>query len=204
VQHLDDEPRRRRAEHDHLAAAAQYDPAQCPAAALRQGLVQHCVGVPGGRAIRQQVQTPTGKAQRIQLRWVEEAFQPQGPVLRRPQGITCTFWLVTLTTGHEVSIGENGSVYIPKKELVSVLQVLLQLRRLHLARTLPDALLLVRELEHFRVKVTTPRTETFESWREGKNDDLVFAVALAAWVGEQVGLSQPDSVHERGSITVSR
>jgi hypothetical protein len=118
--------------------------------------------------------------------------------------VTCSFCPVTLTTGHEVSIGENGSVYVPKKELVSVLQVLLQLRRLQVARTLPEALLLVKELEHFRVKVTTPRTETFESWREGKNDDLVFAVALAAWVGEQVGLSQPDSAHERGPITVSR
>jgi hypothetical protein len=100
--------------------------------------------------------------------------------------------------------GENGSLYVPKKELVSTLQVLLQLRRLQVARTLPEALLLVKELEHFRVNVTTPRAETFESWREGKNDGLVFAVALAAWVGEQVGLSQPDSVHERGAITVSR
>jgi hypothetical protein len=118
--------------------------------------------------------------------------------------VTCTFCPVTLTTGHGVTIGDNGGVCVPKKELVSVLQVLLQLRRLQVARTLPDALLLVRELEHFRVKVPTARTDTFESWREGQHDDLVFAVALAAWVGEQVGLSQPDSAHERGPITVSR
>jgi hypothetical protein len=118
--------------------------------------------------------------------------------------VTCTFCPVSLTTGHEVSIGENGSVYVPKKELVSVLQVLLQLRRLQVARTLPDALLLVKELEHFRVKVTTARTETFESWREGKNDDLVFAVALAAWVAEQAGPLQPEPTDQRGPITVSR
>jgi hypothetical protein len=111
---------------------------------------------------------------------------------------------VTLTTGHEVSIGENGSVYIPKKELVSTLQVLLQLRRLQVARTLPDAMLLVRELEHFRVKVTTARTDTYESWREGQNDDLVFAVALAAWVGEQAGRPGRDPADEHGPITVSR
>jgi hypothetical protein len=118
--------------------------------------------------------------------------------------VTCTFCPVTLTTGHGVTIGENGSVFVPKKELVRVLQVLLQLRRLHIARTLPDALLLVRVLENFRVKVTTARTETFESWREGQNDDLVLAVALAAWVAEQAGLLRPDPAAERGPITVSR
>jgi hypothetical protein len=115
--------------------------------------------------------------------------------------VTCSFCPVTLTTGHEVTSGDSG-LFVPKKELVSVLQVLLQLRRLRVARTLPDALLLVRELENFRVKVTTARTETFESWREGQHDDLVFAVALAAWVGEQAGpLSASSQVHPAVSIT---
>jgi hypothetical protein len=118
--------------------------------------------------------------------------------------VTCSFCPVTLTTGHEVSIGENGGVYVPKKELVSTLQVLFQLRHLRVARTLPDALLLVRELEQFRVKVATARTETSESWREGPHDDLVLGVALAAWVGEQARLAQADSADERGPITVSR
>jgi hypothetical protein len=118
--------------------------------------------------------------------------------------VTCTFCPVTLTTGHEVTIGESGSLYVPKKELVSVLQVLLQLRRLQVARTLPDSLLLVKELENFRVKVTTARPETFASWREGQHDDLVLAVALAAWVGELAGPPRPDSAAERGPITVSR
>ena len=37
----------------------------------------------------------------------------------------------------------------------------------------------------FRVKVTAARHEVFQSWREGQHDDLVLAVALAAWLGEQ-------------------
>jgi hypothetical protein len=117
--------------------------------------------------------------------------------------VTCTFCPVTLTTGHEVTSGDSG-LFVPKKELVSTLQVLLQLRRLQVARTLPDALLLVKELEHFRVKVATPRTGTFEAWREGQNDDLGFAVALAAWVGEQAGPLRPDPTAAHGPITVSR
>jgi hypothetical protein len=118
--------------------------------------------------------------------------------------VTCSFCPVTLTTGHEVSIGDNGGMYVPKKELVSTLQVLFQLRRLQVARTLPDALLLVKELENFRVKVTMARTETFECWREGQHDDLVLAVALAAWVGEQAGPLQPNPANECGPVTVSR
>jgi hypothetical protein len=59
------------------------------------------------------------------------------------------------------------------------------------ARTLPDAAVLVQELENFRIKVTTERQETLESWRKGRHDDLVLAVSLAAWLGEQ-GLAEAD------------
>ena len=74
---------------------------------------------------------------------------------------------------------------MPKKELVASLQVLLQTRRLKVAKTLPEAATLVRELETFRVKVTEAANETFGAWREGQHDDLVLAVALAAWMGER-------------------
>jgi hypothetical protein len=44
----------------------------------------------------------------------------------------------------------------------------------------------VQELLAFRVKVTASANETFEAWRERDHDDLVLAVATAAWVGERV------------------
>jgi len=47
-----------------------------------------------------------------------------------------------------------------------------------------DAPLLVRELESCRVKVPTSVADDFETWREGPQDDLVLAVAIAAWQGE--------------------
>jgi hypothetical protein len=34
------------------------------------------------------------------------------------------------------------------------------------------------------VKITEELNETFESWRERDHDDLVLAVALAAWAAE--------------------
>lgn len=94
-----------------------------------------------------------------------------------------TFRPVTITSGNAITV-EGAGWHVPKKELVSVLQVLLQTRRLHIARSLPEAQTLIRELEAFRVKVTTNANETFEAWRERDHDDLVLAVAIACWVAE--------------------
>ena len=99
--------------------------------------------------------------------------------------VSCQFCPVTITAGQEVTRSETGQLRVPKKELVGSLQVLLQTRRLRIAQALPDAATLVRELETFRVKVTDAANETFGAWREGQHDDLVLAVALAAWMGER-------------------
>jgi hypothetical protein len=44
---------------------------------------------------------------------------------------------------------------------------------------------LVRELEAYRLKSLKLAGESDEMWREGPRDDLVLAVALAAWCGEK-------------------
>jgi hypothetical protein len=99
--------------------------------------------------------------------------------------VTRSFCPITITGGHEVTRSETGQLRVPKKELVAGLQVLLQTRRLRIAQALPEAAMLVRELETFRVKITEAANETFGAWREGQHDDLVLAVALAAWMGER-------------------
>ncbi len=91
---------------------------------------------------------------------------------------------VLITAGHTTTV-EGGIRHVPKKELVSVLQVLLQQRRLQVARSLPEAATLVKELETFKVKITTAGNETFEAWRERDHDDLVLAVAIAAFEAER-------------------
>ena len=95
--------------------------------------------------------------------------------------------------------GFVGVLHVPKKELVGTLQVLLQTRRLQVSRSLPDAAVLVQELENFRAKVTAAKKETLESWREGRHDDLVLAVAMAAWLGEQA-LTMPDDQAEEFTL----
>jgi hypothetical protein len=81
----------------------------------------------------------------------------------------------------------NGVEYVPKRDLVSVVQVALQTDKLKIARALPEAQTLVRELQDFEVKITDSANDTYGAWREGTHDDLVLAVALALWVGKKIG-----------------
>jgi hypothetical protein len=105
--------------------------------------------------------------------------------LLRKARIGGTIRPITVTGGHEARPDDNGGWLVPKKEIVSTLQVLLQGRRLKVAQTLPQAPTLVQELLNFKAKVTTAAADSFEDWRENPHDDLVLAIGIAAWVGER-------------------
>jgi hypothetical protein len=107
--------------------------------------------------------------------------RPVLDMLRRAQ-IQAKLRPVTITGGSKPKL--DGGWHVPKKDLVGTLQVLLQSRRLRVAPTLPEAPTLVQELTTFQVKITPAANETFGAWREGAHDDLVLAVAVAAWEGE--------------------
>jgi hypothetical protein len=90
---------------------------------------------------------------------------------------------VSIHGGAEVSVDPYHHDYrVPKRDLVSAVQVLLQNRRLRVAESLREAETLKRELLNFRVKID-PRTahDSYSHWREGDHDDLVLAVSMAAW-----------------------
>lgn len=61
---------------------------------------------------------------------------------------------------------------------MSKLQALLYSGDLRIANSLPDAAVLVCELQDFRVRFTEAGNATFNA-REGAHDDLVLALALA-------------------------
>ena len=85
-----------------------------------------------------------------------------------------------------VTILDSGFWQVPKKDLVSTLQVLLQSRRIKVAPSLPESQTLVQELMSFRAKATLASNDTLDAWREGPHDDLVLAVAIAAWQSERL------------------
>jgi hypothetical protein len=96
-----------------------------------------------------------------------------------------------LTAGHQAHMDERGTWLVPKQELVSTLQVLLQARRLQVAQDLSEAETLVQELLNFQMKKPPLANEPLAAWREGPQDDLVLAVAIAAWEGERHPPTRP-------------
>lgn len=99
------------------------------------------------------------------------------------RGVAHALHGITITAGSGWS-AVDGGFHVAKVELVSALVVCLQTRRLLVARDLPEAAALARELETFRVKLTRSSAETFEAWRESDKDDLVLAAAMACWAAE--------------------
>lgn len=89
---------------------------------------------------------------------------------------------ITITAGDAVAT-EGNEHRVPKKDLVAELQVILQNGRLRIAKSLPLAGLLTRELLNFKVRVTTAANEVFEASRADDHDDFVLALAVAVWLG---------------------
>jgi hypothetical protein len=87
---------------------------------------------------------------------------------------------IQITGGSEVT-KENGTNRVPKRDLVSTVQVYLQNQRLKIASELPEAETLIRELQNFQVKINDNAHDSYGAWREGTHDDLVLAAALALW-----------------------
>lgn len=89
-----------------------------------------------------------------------------------------------LIHGGDHSTWENGAYRVPKRELVAVVQVLLQTGRLKIASELPDVGVLTRELQNFQVKISDSGFDSYEA-RVGAHDDLVLSVAMALWMGQK-------------------
>ena len=90
---------------------------------------------------------------------------------------------ITLHGGSSITRDPQRAGYrVPKRDLITVTQVLLQNGRLRVASGLPEAETLKKELLNFKVKID-PRTahDSYEHWRESEHDDLVLAVSISAW-----------------------
>lgn len=106
---------------------------------------------------------------------------------------------VVITGGEkELFDPELGGWKVPKRILVSNLQVLLQNGQLKFAEGMMHAPTLINELLNFKIKVNTKGNDTYEAWREGDHDDLVLSLAMAAWYAVRYGVT--DSQRRQASI----
>jgi hypothetical protein len=101
--------------------------------------------------------------------------------LLRDSDMDCELVPVQITGGSKAR-REAGAWNVPKRELISVVQVLFEQGRLVFADGMPRMGTLLDELMAMRVRVTTEGNERYGAWREGAHDDLALAVAMACWM----------------------
>ena len=94
---------------------------------------------------------------------------------------------VLITAGDTVTKDEAGYWRVPKRDLVGVIQVLLQSSRLRIADALPETRTLLNELVTFKATITAAGHDTYAGadWRSGAHDDLVLSLALCLWYAER-------------------
>ena len=118
--------------------------------------------------------------------------QPVYQLLREKKILTVP---VTITAGAEEVYTPEGEYHVPKRILVSNLQVLFQTGQLKFAEGLPELPVLIEELKNFKAKISLSGHDTYEAWRENDHDDLVLALALAAWFAQKYGQVEQDNRH---------
>ncbi len=104
-------------------------------------------------------------------------------LFKRERTMAASLKLIQITGGADVT-RDNGMTRVPKRNLVSTVQVYLQSKRLRIVDKLPEAATLGRELENFRSNISDSGHDSYGAgadWRVGNNDDLVLAAALALW-----------------------
>ena len=95
-------------------------------------------------------------------------------------------------TGGNTERREGSTHYVPKRNLVATLEVLLEQKKLKIQRLLRHAGTLKKELQNFKYRISASGHDSYAAdWRTEAHDDLVLAVALAAWKGERNDAWEP-------------
>ena len=88
---------------------------------------------------------------------------------------------ISITGGNDETYGDR-SYNVPKRELVSQLQIELQNNRLKIARGIKEADALIEELSNFQTAISANGHDTYNG-ANGVHDDLVMSVAMGVWLG---------------------
>ena len=90
---------------------------------------------------------------------------------------------ITITGGTNVNRQTNNTVTVPKKDIVTYLQIVLQTRRLRIAHNLSLLDEMRKELLSFQFKIGSNAKGSFNA-SSGMHDDIVMSLGVAIWTGE--------------------
>jgi hypothetical protein len=135
------------------------------------------------KALHDRLKAETGTAPLL----VADATGVGAPVIDMLRAAELEPVAITITGGDAVT-RDGRDFRTPKRDLVSVVQILLDSDRLTIAERLKARAILTAELEAFKVSISLKGHDSYGNavglWRENPHDDLVLAVALACWYGE--------------------
>jgi hypothetical protein len=94
-------------------------------------------------------------------------------------------------TGGTEATSEGRRHKVPKQDLATTVQTLLQAGRIKIAKDLSEAGQLVREMKQFRVKYSDSGHARFEHAAESDTDDVLLSLACALWYAENGTPSAP-------------
>jgi hypothetical protein len=109
---------------------------------------------------------------------------------------------IIITGGHHVNF-DGVTYHVPKRLLVSSLQVVLQTKRFKFAEALPEAATLISEMQNFQLTITEQAHDTYEG-RKGSHDDLLLAVALGLWAGQVHKPTEPSPPRSFSGVRTAR
>jgi len=140
------------------------------------------LGTPYPRVVERVRQVVRQSAQQGRCTLVMDATGLGTPVLdmMRAANLGCEIVPVLLTGGERESCA-NGVWHVPKRDLITGLQAMLDKEELWLPSRLPAARDLAREIAGMDVKISDRGRVSYGRSREGEHDDLVIATALACW-----------------------
>lgn len=96
---------------------------------------------------------------------------------------------INIHGGSAVTRLDDGTLSVPKRDLVSALVVSFESETLKIASGLPLAAVLEEEANAFQMKLSASGHDTYNA-REGEHDDLLLAVSLAVWYARTHGRLQ--------------
>jgi hypothetical protein len=112
-------------------------------------------------------------------------YEELQPVLK-DRGLHLTVCPITVTgvAGGVTRSPDNTGFLVPRRDLISATHIAFDDAKLKIAEGLSLTGMLTDELTSFKEKAKKP-SDDLDGWREGKNDDLVLAVAVAIWACER-------------------
>ncbi len=103
--------------------------------------------------------------------------------MMRKVGFHESLYAISITGGNVVT-HDRRIFNVPKRDLITNLQILFQNGTLQIAKGLKEADALVEELTNFQTKISDTGMDTYGA-RSGAHDDIVLSVAMDAWLANR-------------------